>query len=145
MNWGKGIAIAMGAFMIFIVTLVVKVNSVNFELVSDTYYEDELLFNDRYVAKQRAFQYVNECQSTAAGESMFVSIPADLIGDLSTAKVKLRHPKTAAKDLVYDWVQGDNEVQLNLAELDQGTIYTMELQMDKNGEEFLIEKSLRIP
>ena len=47
MNFGNYITIAFIAFGAFIVTLVVKTFAFKPELVSETYYEDELNYQDR--------------------------------------------------------------------------------------------------
>ena len=59
MRFRNGIIIAMIAFVAFIVTLAVMINSKNTELISEDYYLKEKLFNDDYDAQQRAVNHKN--------------------------------------------------------------------------------------
>ena len=59
MRFRNGIIIAMIAFVAFIVTLAVMINSKNSELISEDYYLKEKLFNDDYDAQQRAVNHKN--------------------------------------------------------------------------------------
>lgn len=47
MNWGKGIVLAFTLFIIFIVSIVVRVFSEDFDLVADNYYAKELYFEKK--------------------------------------------------------------------------------------------------
>lgn len=56
MNWGKGITIAMLAFMAFIGSMVYYAFTRNADLVRDDYYENELAFNE---IKEEKSNYTN--------------------------------------------------------------------------------------
>ncbi len=145
MNWGHGITIAIVAFMVFITTLVLIVNSKNFELFSDSYYEDELVFDARYSALEKGAQYADQCAQKSVGESYFVTVPSELVENIDDANLLFRHPQTASKDRTYQWTKGQPEIQVSLSDFDSGTIYQMELAMEINDENYLIEKDVRIP
>ncbi len=56
LNWGHGVAIALGSFIIFILFLIFVYSSgmKNSELISDDYYQDELTYQQVIDAKNNA-------------------------------------------------------------------------------------------
>lgn len=54
MNWGKGLAIAMGSFIVFIVILGIGLMSHTVDLESEDYYQRELVYGNEIVAQQNA-------------------------------------------------------------------------------------------
>ncbi len=59
MRFRNGIIFAMIAFVAFIVTMAVVINSKNSELISEDYYIKEKNFNQDYDAQQRAADHQN--------------------------------------------------------------------------------------
>lgn len=59
-SWGHGVVIALGAFMLFIVgmILIFPMGKQNAELITDNYYEEELHYQDVIDAKNRADKLV---------------------------------------------------------------------------------------
>lgn len=53
MNWGKGIAIGMAAFIVFILTLVTIIMSKHVDLETDNYYQKESNFDAEYQARNQ--------------------------------------------------------------------------------------------
>ena len=55
-SWGHGVAVALGLFMSFILFLIFVFSSgmQNSELISDSYYEDELAYQEIINAKNNA-------------------------------------------------------------------------------------------
>lgn len=56
MNWGKGIAIAIGVFIIYIASFVYIAFTKDADLIRDDYYENELAFDD---TKAKRLNYKN--------------------------------------------------------------------------------------
>lgn len=54
MNWGKGIAIFLASFMIFITTLAVILMRADSTLVSEDYYLKEISYGDEILAEKNA-------------------------------------------------------------------------------------------
>lgn len=53
MSWGKGIALALFAFVVFISTLVTIIISQKVDLVSEDYYKNEIAFQEEIDARSR--------------------------------------------------------------------------------------------
>ncbi len=54
LNWGHGLAIALGCFIIFILSLIFifPMGKQNAEMISNNYYEEELQYQDVIDAKK---------------------------------------------------------------------------------------------
>ncbi|NNE55244.1 MAG: hypothetical protein HKN32_04440 [Flavobacteriales bacterium] len=144
MNWGTGLTIAMSAFIIYIVSMVVTVNRQNFELVSDTYYEDEMKFNDRYAALKLGAPYAAHFRQTSSGTSLSFALPEEIKGEVESASVLFRHPSHASKDKLFEWSSGP-EIACDASMLDAGTIYTVDIAFEIDETRHLIQKSVRVP
>lgn len=71
MRFRNGIIIAMIAFVAFIVTMAVVINSKKSELISEDYYIQEKSFNDEYDAQQRAADYKNPIKIVNKAKKIF--------------------------------------------------------------------------
>ena len=59
MNWGTGIAIFYGTFMVIMITFVIKSRSVDHSLVMDNYYEEDINYQSHMdkLAPEKPTQY----------------------------------------------------------------------------------------
>ncbi|QIG90968.1 nitrogen fixation protein FixH [Chryseobacterium sp. POL2] len=56
LSWGHGVVIALGSFIVFILYLILvfPIGKQNAEMISDNYYEEELVYQDVIDAKKNA-------------------------------------------------------------------------------------------
>lgn len=78
-TWAHGIIIALGAFMIFILYLifVFPMGKQNAEMVSDNYYEEELLYQDVIDAKKNASQLSSLPEFISGKEGITIKFPQE--------------------------------------------------------------------
>lgn len=74
MNWGKGIAIALIGFIVFIVTLGVKMMKADADLVSDDYYKKEVVYGNEIVAQQNAKETNTTLEKEVSDEGVMLSL-----------------------------------------------------------------------
>ena len=93
MNWGKGIALFMAAFITFIMVLVVKLISTDVDLESDDYYDREINYGAEMEAVQKAEDLEENIQLNSIEGFLAVEIP----------------PKEDIKNLELNLIRIDNE------------------------------------
>lgn len=86
-NWGTGLAIALGAFMIFILSFVYKTftnKSYDHQLVSKEYYKDEINYQQEIDAEANAKKLNEPIQLKNTEKGILITFPSDV----ATKKVK---------------------------------------------------------
>ena len=98
MNWGKRIAIGYGAFVVFILALVVMAFQQDFDLVADDYYEQEIAYQERIDQMTEAKddgQSVRISKKDSSYELTFSSAVTDV-------KVHFFRPSDDTKDVLLE-------------------------------------------
>ena len=96
MNWGKGIALTLGAFIVFIMYMVIQQMSTRIDLVSDDYYIQEMNYSSELKAINRDRGFVNRPEVSQTEKHLVIQLPADF--DLQKVSVHLRRPNNEEDD-----------------------------------------------
>lgn len=80
MNWGKGIAIALVAFITFIVTLVTIIISQKVDLESEDYYAQEINYQEQIDALAEG-EIADKFKFKVVDDQLVVSVPETIISD----------------------------------------------------------------
>lgn len=99
MNWGKGIIIAMGVFITFIVILITIIMSNKVDLVSEDYYKKEISFDDEIDAKNNFSQTGQKFNLTQNENHLIANLP-DIKGSKSFT-LTLSRPNDKESDISY--------------------------------------------
>lgn len=116
MNWGKGIAIAMASFIIFIVVLVSILVSQKVDLVSDKYYQKDM----SYQTEIDALELGKELDSLIIAQKnnqLTIQFATNLKSD--SIRLNLWRPNDEKLDRSY-LVTGTNLFMIPLKELQKG-------------------------
>ncbi len=100
-NWGTGIVIAFGLFMTFILYFVFKVQSdstYDNELVTEDYYQKELLVQGNIEKQKSANQLENKLIFQKTVEGIIVKFPSDFDYKNIKGKVSLYRPSSQKLD-----------------------------------------------
>lgn len=140
MNWGRGLMMAMIAFMGFIVTLVVSMISHNVELDKEEYYQLDLAYDGEMEALSRAHQMTEKIEVTKDGEAYLVKVPSnEFITDVS---VFFSRPNDETKDFVVE--VGEKRLEkIPLENLEPG-IYNIELRYFSKGKACLQKERIYV-
>jgi hypothetical protein len=98
MNWGKGIAIFLVSFIIFISTLAAILMSASADLESEDYYLKEIKFSEEITAQQNAKNEQLSLSSQFDKDGLLLKINGEQTID--QAKVKLVRPDDPSKDIL---------------------------------------------
>lgn len=80
LNWGTGIIIGMGAFMIFILQYVIRVQTnseFDNELVTENYYQEEINIDKNHEAEKNANALGEKLTFKMIAEGMLIHFPKD--------------------------------------------------------------------
>lgn len=80
MNWGKGIAIALVAFITFIVTLVTIIISQKVDLESEDYYAQEINYQEQIDALAEG-EIADKFKFKIVDDQLVVSVPEAVVSD----------------------------------------------------------------
>ena len=97
-NWGTGIAITLILFIALMASFVYKATQQNFDLVSETYYEDELKFEEIIQQKKNAKSLGERAVLESKGEQIILKLPSALKDKPKSVAVHLYCEQDAKKD-----------------------------------------------
>lgn len=100
-NWGKGIALAIAAFMGFILYFVIKVQSdstYDNELVADDYYKQEIEFQQEIDKKQNTANLKEKVTVETSQEGIQITFPQGLKPEEIKGKISLYRPSNQKLD-----------------------------------------------
>ncbi len=98
-NWGTGIAITLILFIGLMASFVYKATQQNFDLVSETYYEDELKFEEIIQQKRNAKGLGERAILESDDNQLILKLPSALQGKSKSVNVHLYCEQDAKKDL----------------------------------------------
>lgn len=141
LNWGHYIAIALGCFMIFILTLLFTANDSGHAMVTEDYYEKELTFQNEIDAEKRANALVNKPEIRSQANGFILEFPEEF----NTAKGEIYLMRNNDETL-------DIRKPIKLNKLNQMLIpsvnlkdgeYELFLKWEFDNKEYMIKKSIR--
>lgn len=141
MNWGHGIILAIGAFIVVIMTMVViSVRMDGIELVTEDYYEKEIKYQDRIDSQNSAILLDREIIAfNTASQELIFDLPKG-----TKATLELFRPSDESLDQTLDFtVESDDKMIVKTDQLKKG-YWKAQLQWEENGVLFYQEKKLSL-
>lgn len=136
MNWGKGIAIALGGFIIFIVILATIMMTSNVDLEAEDYYQQEVAYQQEIDALKNAHALDEKVEISQHEEHVMIVIPDSL--NCTDISVQLRRPNNDNLDRDYT-PQNSKTILIPKEDLKAG-LYKVLISY-KVGEELFLQKS----
>ncbi len=139
-NWGTGIAIFMGLFILTLVWVVFKSLQVDHSLVKDNYYEEDLKYQQHYEKKQNAISKPITVKYTREKQQLILDFPGPLNGIKGT--VHFFKPDNQRLDHTVR-IQGEQSSQLILstAKLTSG-LWRLKIDYIMDGDAFYHEQKI---
>lgn len=100
-NWGWSLAIAMGLFMIFILSYVFKVQSdstYDHEMVVEDYYKQEIGFQKEIDKKQNAENLAEKVKISVTEQGIEIQFPSSFTPENIKGKISLYRPSSQKLD-----------------------------------------------
>jgi hypothetical protein len=137
MNWGTRIAIGYGAFVVFILSLVVMAFQQDFDLVADNYYEQEIAYQgriDQMTNAKNDGQKVDIIKSEANVQLAFSNAANDV-------KVHIFRPSDDTKDIVMEEASVDSYITVPTDQFIPGK-YLVKVEWKVNEQTYYQEQTL---
>lgn len=141
-NWGKSIVLAFVLFCGFISSIVVAAFQQDFDLVSVTYYQDELVYQERIQEHINLAQSGAKVSITQEGRSVVFSFPQEFSG--AKGEIHFYHPSRSIFDRSFSISLNEKRQQTIFGEeLTKGR-YKVKLTWTSGGVDYFQEEGIFI-
>lgn len=143
LNWGSGIAIFYGIFMIVLVTAVIKSTTYDNSLVSDQYYADDLKYQEHYDKLQHSQDLKKDLDISLDANFLTLQFPAE-VGKIN-GKITFFCPSASKQDFSMK-IQVDAE-KTQIIELKEGLkpgLWRVKVDWQSEGKTYYKEESIVI-
>lgn len=139
-TWGHGIFIALGSFMIFILfmVLIFPNGKQNSDLVSDNYYDDELMYQKVIDSKKNAEKLTEKPIINQTSEGLKIDFPASEIPDQLKVNFELYRTDDSNLDVKKEGYLKENSLLIPGNVISKGS-YTLKLKWLKNKIPYQID------
>jgi len=143
MNWGKGITIVIILFIGWIAFLIYKTGEVTSEMVTDNYYEKELVYEKVIQAKRNVQQLSALPTISQQQNNVLITFPKE-VTTAATGNIIFYRPNNPQQDKKYTITINDNNAQ-NIAttDLTKG-VYQIQLTWQQNNTPYYYEQNIFI-
>ena len=140
LNWGHGLAIALGCFMLFILFLifVFPMGKQNADMISNNYYEEELQYQDIIDAKNNAAKLEKTPTYKVTNEGMLISFPESIKVDDNTVNFVLFRTADSNLDVKKEVTLQHNLFLIPKAVISSGS-YTLKLKWKENKKPYQLD------
>ena len=145
-NWGTGIVIAFGLFIIFILSFVYKVQSnqkYDNELVTKDYYKKEALVQGDIEKQENANALTNKVTIEKTAEGMKIQFPADFDYSKINGKVSLYRPSSQKLDFEIPISLSSPHLLIPKSNLASG-LWDISIDWEYDGVKYLNKDSFRM-
>jgi hypothetical protein len=141
LNWGHYIAIALGCFMIFILTLLFTAGDSGHAMVTEDYYEKELTFQNEIDAENRANSLIEKPELNSQANGFVLAFPED-IKDIKGEVYFMRNNDETQDIRMKLKLDGNNKMLIPSVKLVDGE-YDFFLKWEKDNQEYLVKKTIQ--
>ena len=145
-NWGTGIVIAFGLFIIFILSFVYKVQSnqkYDNELVTKDYYKKEALVQGDIEKQENANALTNKVTIEKTAEGMKIQFPVDFDYSKINGKVSLYRPSSQKLDFEIPISLSSPHLLIPKSSL-AGGLWDISITWNYDGVEYLNKDSFKL-
>lgn len=146
MNWGKGITLAIIAFISFIMFMVITMISTSSDLVEDNYYEEGVHFEQKIQAIRNSLAIKDKIIVNVDSEFLSIEFPSEVImNDVNEGTIHLYRPENGNLDKHFAFSTKAGNTQLIPVEKIEKGNYKLLLSWKTNESDYYVEiKQLEI-
>lgn len=140
-TWGHGIVIALGSFIAFILFLIFVFSNgmQTSELVSDNYYQDELLYQETIDAKNNADMENEKPSYTQSPAGITIKFPSAIAPESKSVKFELFRTDDSNLDVTNEvQLNGQNQFTIPAKVIMKGS-YTLKLKWNKDSKSYQVD------
>jgi len=144
-GWGTKIAILYIGFVLLIITMVIMCINQKVDLVSDDYYQKELVFQDRINETKNADALSEKITHVITVKNMELKFPSVFKEKKVSGEIVFFRPSDASKDYKTPVKLNDDRQQfIPLDKLSKG-MYKMQIDWKANDSSYFNEETVVIP
>ncbi len=140
-NWGTGIAIFIGMFIIFILSFVFTAAYTHTDLYAEDYYQQELDYQTTIDAKQNALMFSDKVYLSQGKQSIVVHLPETIDWSKTEGLVHLYRANDASQDKTYKISTENSKMMIPKNDLNNGKFY-VKIAWKDQGKDYLITKEI---
>lgn len=143
-TWGHGIVLALGSFMIFILSMIFIFSRgmQNSELITDNYYEEELQYQKVIDAKNNADALPEKPVYSQNANGITIKFPAEINNGNAKFKIDLHRAEDRNLDVIREIpLNRDNAVFLPAAILAEGN-YVLRVMWTKDQQDYQMDYNI---
>ena len=140
MNWGKGIAIGLTSFMVFIVVLAVILMRQSVDLESKDYYAKEIDYESEITAMNNAGQLADQIQLIKKDDHIIVQVPQST--NFDKVSVQFSRPNDDQLDKSFEFE--DTKTYLIERDILKNGLYNVQISYSGNGKKYLQKETIYI-
>ena len=140
LNWGHGLMIALGCFILFILSLIFifPMGKQNAEMISNNYYEEELEYQDIIDAKNNAAKLEKTPTYKATSEGILITFPETIKVDENIANFVLFRTEDSNLDVKKEVTLQHNLFLIPAKVISKGS-YTLKLKWKENKKPYQVD------
>lgn len=140
LNWGHGLMIALGSFIIFILFLIFifPMGKQNAEMISNNYYEEELQYQDIIDAKNNAAKLEKTPTYKATSEGILISFPETIKVDEDKVNFILFRTEDSNLDVKKEVILQHNLFLIPAKVISKGS-YTLKLKWKADKKPYQVD------
>ena len=143
-TWGHGIVVALGSFIIIILSLIWYFTSTwkNSELITDNYYEEELAYQNVIDAKNKAINLKELPVYHQNDSGISVTFPSEINNSNSKFRIDLHRAEDQKLDIIREMeLDQGNSIFIPAKVLAKGN-YVLRVMWKKDNEEYQLDYDL---
>lgn len=139
-DWGKGIALSFVLFCGFVITIVVLAFQENIDLVSDTYYQDELVYQDRINQRINLSASGQKISLQQNEQHLILSFPE--VFEAARGEVQFYHPSRAIFDKSFQIaINATNQQLIDKTQMIKGK-FKVQMSWESDGKNYYQEQEV---
>lgn len=144
MNWGWRITIFLTLFIGFIMSMVIYSFSTTNDLVSEDYYNQEILYQQNIDAQKNALSLAHEATLTIDNEVVILTFPSNFNQVIEKGNITFYRPDNAKLDKSFDLnLNNLNKQVINRTEIARG-FYKVTVQFVSDNKTYLFNKEIKL-
>ena len=146
-NWGHGISIFLAIFVLTTISVVVLISTddaYHHELVSETYYEDELRYQEEINKVNNASKLETKLIYRTSKEGVLITFPSDFSYDKVSGIIKMDRPSKKLLDFTMPVKLDENFQMLIPAEKAIQGKWKMVIDWKVGDKEFMYKAKIRL-
>ena len=140
LNWGHGLMIALGCFILFILFLILvfPIGKQNADMISDNYDEEELKYQDVIDAKENAAQLKEIPAYKATANGMEITFPESIKADDNKVEFILFRTEDSNLDIKKELNLENHKFVIPKKVVSPGS-YTLKLKWTENKKPYQVD------